>query len=132
MADTSLAKHLDDSKNRMAVLTAKVKIQQEIEALTEKHLASMRLLLDEQNGALSELQEISASRMEKLHDGMLGRSISSSRFKDAVQAVNDSVEMFGSAIDKLTALLEENGVETERINGATNADQSGDADVQPG
>ena len=132
MDDASLAKHLDESKKRRAAFTAKVKIRQEIEALTEKHLASLRLLLDEQKGALSELQEISASRMEKLHDGMLGRSISSSRFKDAVQAVNDSVEMFGSAIDKLTALLEENGVETERINGATNADQSGDADVQPG
>ena len=124
MDDTSLAKLLDDSKMRMAAFTAKVKIQHEIEALTEKHLASLRLLLDEQKGALSELQEISASRMEKLHDGMLGRSISSSRFKDAVQAVNDSVEMFGSAIDKLTPLLKENG--------AANADQSGDADVQPG
>lgn len=131
MADTSLAKHLDDSKNRMAVLTAKVKIQQEIEALTEKHLASMRLLLDEQNGALSELHELNASRMEKLNDGMLGRSIPSSRLKDAVQAINDSTEMFGSAIDKLTTLLKENGVETERINGATNADQSDNAGVQP-
>ena len=131
MDDTSLAKHLDDSKKRMAAFTAKVKIQQEIEAVTEKHLASMRLLLDEQNGALSELHELSASCMEKRNDGMLGRAVPLSRLKDAVQAINDSVEIYGSAIDKLTASLEKNGVEPEQANTATNTDQSDDADVQP-
>ena len=127
-----MAKHLDDSKKRMAAFTAKVKIQQEIEALSEKHLVSMRLLLDEQKGALSELHELSASRKETHHDGVLRPEIPPSRLKDAVQAINDSVEIFGSAIDKLTVRLRENGLETELINGATNADQSDDAEVQPG
>ena len=132
MDDASLVKHLDDSKSRMAAFTAKIKIQHKIEALTETHLASLRLLLDEQNGALSELQELSACRMKKHHDGVLQSEIPSSRLKDAAQAVNDCVDMFGSAINKLTALLQENGAETERSNGAANADQSGDADAQPG